>query len=98
MGHAPTIDGVARCEIVRTIEHYVRVRDLPRQRVADQPRRDHVNRHGRICFADAPRRRLRFVDTNRVFAMNNLALEIGEIHNVAISDADMRDTGGRQIK
>ena len=96
-GHTGFIDRMPRCKIIAAIENDIRHIDQARQRYGINAFCDRVDTNARIDCEHGPLRRMRLVAADGVIAVNNLPLQIGKVHGIAIGNRNAPDAGGGQV-
>ena len=97
-GEAGGVHRVAGGEVVRAVQHHVRRRHRRREGRAFQLGGAGFDACVRVDALDGTRRGLHLRRAHRLQVVDDLALQIGEIHAVVIHQVQIADAGGGEIQ
>ena len=95
---AGRVDGVSGREIVAAIDDDVGSSDQGRELLRTDPASDRLDLAVGIDLGDRPTRRFGLVDADRRLAVDDLALQIGQVHLVAIAHGQPADAGRGHVQ
>ena len=95
---AGAVQGMAGGEVVRAVEYDVGVQDEFRHGLAVEPLLQREDLDFGIDGAKRGASRIRLRRADRVAAVENLALQVGEIDLVAVGESDASDAACREIE
>ena len=97
-GHRRVVEDVSRLERVGAVEDDVVAVDDPGHVVRDQHLLVGDHRHVRVERVDRPARRLDLLVADTVGGVDHLALQVREVDDVEVDDADRSHAGGGQVQ